>query len=1495
MAEYEILGRLGRGGMGVVQLAWQESLGRWVALKTLPIKAPRRRRGSSDSAAGAVNTPATSPSRVADRRALKLFRREMQHLARCQHPNIIKVLQEITTPDRQVCYALEYVAGCNVKQAWHELCKRAKDGQVADLDGTQWTAAVCEASRDQLRRVRRRARGEQSSPAEQSLTPGVAQDSGVYARTPSASRPTPGRGPRSSDAESAHWPPDPEVLDEGPEPGGYVRRVAMLGRDVARALQVVHDRRVVHRDVKPENLMLTSDAERVVLMDFGVAKKMDQKTKTNALRGTLPYAGPEQLDLGRSRIGPQADIHGLGVVLWELLARRPLFDEAEGDEDKLIDLLKYQDVPLLRTIDPSIHPDLEAIVDRAVKRSVKDRLQTASLLADYLDRYLDHKEIEIRERPWQEKFRDWAGENRALVGSVMAAVATVVIVTVVAFVLILSSLRNATVARNDADEQRKEAVKEKAQAETDRKEADKQRAEADKQKVIAQTLQQSAQTSSDNAKEQANIAQKERDKAVELQRTAQRNLYIASIRLADEAKRQRDLGRTWDLLNSPDSLGAGSTLSTMRGWEWAYLSGVCRQSVIHAIPQQSSVTAVAWSRDGQLFATGDADGQLAVWSADTGQLDPRWAKRQSSGVDFDVDFSGASADKITIGSIHPDAPDKTALPQKGDLLVAIADANGTMKPIAGMEIKDIAALLKGDIGTSATIEVAPAAGGPHKTYKLLRHRAAPEVHSTTVRNVTFSPNGQFLTSIDDSGELKLWKLDSPGNSDASQAMVTDRATIYCAAYSSKAGLFAMGADDNTIRVYNINTSKTQVLKGHEAAVLQVAFSPDGKQLASAASDGTVRLWNTDTFATENTISVADKNTACGVAYHPRLPLLATVDYQGVSLWDLNERKRLRRVETSLTDVVCTFSPDGRHVACGGLDGTVTFVDLVEGRVSAKLRAHSGTIQELNYSPDGRFLASAGADKTAKVWNVAPEAERLWSITGSQQSLDVGGRTVDGSVSGIYRLGIQFTPDQQQLISVEGVNRVRYWDAATGRWLGGPQGDIDTMQTNGKLTCAALNADGTTLGCGSDGLAVLVDPKTGSLRTILSGQQGVVGRIAFSRDGKLVATADSKSTLRIYNVADGKLVAGPMQAVIGDAKALGFSLDGHLLASIFGSNRVELWDVAKAVKAGDLTGQGESRPYSLAFDPDGKTLITGGFTGAIVAWNMKTGERIRTVGNHGGIVSGVAINRDGTRLATCGIDQMVKIWDYKTGDELLSLAGHNCSVHSVAFSADGQRVASVGEDGGIRLWDAALLSGDTPPATWWDAYLHGCIWADAGNWTQALADFDRATDLDKNQHQLDPHLWHERGLALAALGRDDEARRDFAVALKSLPDDGAIWLSGFVADAEASSLNAAEDDYTKALARSRDAIGYSGNGDDLWINLRPSVQGDPGSWMLVTSNLSRQIDPDPEGSAWYLYRARGLAEAAQDGQRNYSLAGLDFNEAISARPTTGKVGLAWGAR
>ena len=484
------------------------------------------------------------------------------------------------------------------------------------------------------------------------------------------------------------------------------------------------------------------------------------------------------------------------------------------------------------------------------------------------------------------------------------------------------------------------------------------------------------------------------------------------------------MGRTWDLLNAPDSLGAGSPLAATRGWEWTYLSGVCHQSVIHAIPQQSSVTAVAWSRDGTLLATGDADGQLAVWNADTGQLDPRWANRQSSGTDFDVEFTGPTADKIVIGSIHPDAPDKAALPQKGDQLVAIADSTGTMKPIAAMEIKDVAAMLKGDIGTTVTIEVAPVGGGAHKTYKLLRRRAPPEVHSTSVRNVTFSPNGQYLTSIDDSGVLKLWKLDSPGNSDASQSMLADRATVYCAAYTSKAGLFAMGADDNTVRIYNINTAKTQVLKGHEGSVLQVAFSPDGKQLASAASDGTVRLWNTETNEPLYTINVADKTSACGVAYHPRLPLLATVDYQGVSLWDLSEHKKLRRVEASLTDVVCTFSPDGRHVACGGLDGTVTFIDLVEGRVSAKLRAHSGTIQELNYSPDGRFLASAGADKTAKVWNVAPEAERLWSIAPSQQALDVGGRTVNGAVSGSYRLGVQFTPDQHRLISLEGVSRVR---------------------------------------------------------------------------------------------------------------------------------------------------------------------------------------------------------------------------------------------------------------------------------------------------------------------------------------------------------------------------------------------------------------------------------------------------------------------------------------
>jgi serine/threonine protein kinase/Flp pilus assembly protein TadD len=347
--------------MGVVYLARQLSLGRLVALKMLP----------ADLAGDEV--------------ALARFRREMRLLARCDHPNIVKVLASGTLPDGQLYYAMEYVPGSNLEQVWSELAGSGLPGDPSTLGSSTWARAVLSASR--------KAREQSSRPS-----------------APTESSPL------------LPLPPLPELPSAPDDPGGYARRVVMLVRDAALALQAVHDQQVIHRDVKPANLMLSPDGARVVLMDFGLAKGQDRDLSTThagGLLGTLRYAAPEQLAAASLRVGPEADVRGLGVTLWELLTRRRLFAEAE-DERQLATMVHDHDVPRLRANDPGFDRDLEAIVARATERRVADRISKAGQLAEYLQLYLDGKTLPIRPPTMVELAGRWAHRNRAVVGTVAA-------------------------------------------------------------------------------------------------------------------------------------------------------------------------------------------------------------------------------------------------------------------------------------------------------------------------------------------------------------------------------------------------------------------------------------------------------------------------------------------------------------------------------------------------------------------------------------------------------------------------------------------------------------------------------------------------------------------------------------------------------------------------------------------------------------------------------------------------------------------------------------------------------------------------------------------------------------------------------------------------------------------------------------------------------------------------------------------------------------------
>ncbi|MEM6457774.1 MAG: serine/threonine-protein kinase [Planctomycetota bacterium] len=386
LGDYNLLAEIGRGGMGVVYLAEQRSLRRQVALKTLP-------RELHDNA-----------------NLLTRFRREMRVLGSCDHPNIVKLLDSGVLDDGTVYYTMEYIAGCDLNAVWNVLAQSHAAVELTQLSTQTFNKAFQSASLNARTKF---------LDAAKTQAPGTAAQ--LEDKLP-------------IQEQLAPPPLPPTALGKRGE-DDYARRVVQLIRDAADALDTVHQRGIVHRDISPGNLMLTPDGSRVVLMDFGLAKGQDvsvQLSAEGAFAGKYRYAAPEQYAEGREPITAAVDVRGLGVTLWELLTRRRLFPQSNTPE-ALTHAVTRTDVPRLRSIDPHFDKDLDAIVARACERDVNDRIKTAGLLRDYLQMYLDGTPLPIRPPSLGEMAKRWAKENRGVVYASAAGLALALLLTVAAF------------------------------------------------------------------------------------------------------------------------------------------------------------------------------------------------------------------------------------------------------------------------------------------------------------------------------------------------------------------------------------------------------------------------------------------------------------------------------------------------------------------------------------------------------------------------------------------------------------------------------------------------------------------------------------------------------------------------------------------------------------------------------------------------------------------------------------------------------------------------------------------------------------------------------------------------------------------------------------------------------------------------------------------------------------------------------------------------------
>ena len=202
---------------------------------------------------------------------------------------------------------------------------------------------------------------------------------------------------------------------------------------------------------------------------------------------------------------------------------------------------------------------------------------------------------------------------------------------------------------------------------------------------------------------------------------------------------------------------------------------------------------------------------------------------------------------------------------------------------------------------------------------------------------------------------------------------------------------------------------------------------------------------------------------------------------------------------------------------------------------------------------------------------------------------------------------------------------------------------------------------------------------------LTGHHGLVRCVAFSLDGRLLATGGDDRTARLWDPATGEH-RRTLPGHHGPVRGVAFSPDGRLLATASDDGTARLWDPATGEHRRTLPGH-DSTVLGLAFSLDGRLLATASWDRTARLWDPATGEHRRTLTGHDGEVTGVAFSPDGRLLATAGGDGTARLWDPATGEHRHTLTGHSGGVGAVAFSPDGRLLATAGGDGTARLWDA----------------------------------------------------------------------------------------------------------------------------------------------------------------------------------------------------------------